>query len=133
MDSLQDVRLRYISLNLIYVEEIGHSPFDVAYTGNEPHIDHTYPKSKLRPQSTSHINHIANYRYYGAPDNIRKRAEDPSSYFSRLKAAGIEIARHLLVQEFIDDPSLLTIDRYDQFRNQRLARVFDICNRVINR
>jgi len=132
-ESIQDVRLRFIILNLIYVEQMGHSPFDVAYKGNEPHIDHIYPKSKLRDRPTAQVNHIANYRYCGAHDNIRKRAEDPSSYFARLKTAGIDISRHLLVEEYINSPTLLTVDRYDDFRNKRLDKVFEICERVVNR
>jgi hypothetical protein len=112
---------------------VGHSPFDVAYKGNEPHIDHIYPKSKLRDRATSEVNHIANYRYYGAHDNIKKRAEEPSSYFTRLKSAGIDVSRHLLVEEYINNTTLLTLARYDDFRNKRLDKVFEICNRVINR
>ena len=41
-------RLRSILLNLIYVEKMGTSPFDVKYKGNDPHVDHIYPKSMLR-------------------------------------------------------------------------------------
>jgi len=132
-ESIQDVRLRFIILNLIYVEQMGYSPFDVAYKGNEPHIDHIYPKSKLRDRPTAQVNHIANYRYCGAHDNIRKRAEDPSSYFARLKRAGIDISRHLLVEEYINSPTLLTVERYDDFRNKRLNKIFEICTRVVNR
>jgi hypothetical protein len=47
---LTDIRIRYIILNLIYVERFGASPFNVRYKGNEPHIDHIYPQSALRNQ-----------------------------------------------------------------------------------
>ena len=46
---------------------------------------------------TSEINDIGNLRFVGATDNIRKRAELPESYFTRLKKAGIPIDKHLLV------------------------------------
>jgi hypothetical protein len=125
-------RLRFILLNMLYVNQLGHSPFDVAFKGNEPHIDHIFPKSKLRGYSAADVNHIGNYRFVGASDNLRKRAEDPSSYFARLKSANVDIARHLLVQKFSDDPSLLTITNYPTFRQERTKLVFDICAQVVN-
>lgn len=130
---LQDIRLRFILLNLIYVEQIGHSPFDVAYKGNEPHIDHIYPKSKLSGYATSEVNHLGNYRYIGAAENLRKRAEEPSAYFSRLKSAGVDISRHLLVDKYAQFPNLLTMGDYLNFRDERLIAILGICARVVNR
>ena len=40
---LRETRLRFILLNLIYVSQMGTSPFDVKFKGNDPHIDHIYP------------------------------------------------------------------------------------------
>lgn len=130
---LQDIRLRFILLNLLYVDQIGHSPFDVAYKGNEPHIDHIYPKSKLSGYATSEVNHLGNYRYIGARENLRKRAEEPFTYFSRLKSDGVDISRHLLVDKYSQSPSLLTLGNYLNFRDERIKAIFDICARVVNR
>ena len=133
IDNLQDARLRYIVLNLIYVEQNSSSPFDVQYKGNEPHIDHIYPKSKLKTYSTQNVNHIGNYRFLGATDNIKKRAEDPGAYFTRMKSSGIPIMRHLLVKAYSDDPGLLTYHNYTDFRDKRLQEIFTICSSVVNK
>ncbi len=125
-------RLRFILLNMLYVNQLGHSPFDVAFKGNEPHIDHIFPKSKLKGYPAGDVNHIGNYRFIGASDNLRKRAEDPSSYFSRLKNANVDIERHLLVQKFSDDPGLLIPTNYPTFREERTKLIFDICAKVVN-
>jgi Protein of unknown function DUF262 len=132
-DFLKDVRLRFMILNLLYVEMAGHSPFDVAYKENEPHIDHIYPKSKLKGFLTSEVNHIGNYRYIGANDNRKKRAESPDSYFKGLKKDGVDISRHLLVDKYSNDPTLLTEANYADFRDKRVQCIFDICARVVNR
>ena len=134
---LWDMRLRFIVLNLIYVERFGASPFNVKFKGNAPHIDHIYPQSSLRSKlglETAEVNHIGNYRFVGATDNIRKRAELPDSYFKGLKKAGVEIGNHLLVPRFSNDPDCMTLDEetYRAFRDQRLQCVFDIASRVVN-
>jgi hypothetical protein len=72
-------------------------------------------RAKLGPVNAD-INHIGIFRFIGATDNIRSRAEQPASYFARLKAGGIEILRHLLVEEFADDPSLLEYSAYPPCR-----------------
>jgi len=129
---LLEPRLRFIILNMLYVNQQGYSAFDVSFKGNEPHIDHIFPKSKLTGYRSSEINHIGNYRFIGASDNLRKRAEDPSSYFARLKGSGVDIARHLLVQKFSDDPALLVNSNYPAFRDERVKLIFDICAKVVN-
>jgi hypothetical protein len=134
---LEDMRLRYIILNLVYVSRFGTSPFDVVYEGNEPQIDHIYPQSSLRSQlglPTSEINHIGNYRFIGAKENLRKRAELPTSYFGRLKAEGVDISRHLLLTDMSADPAKLLFDKttYADFRTRRLAEIFKISEAVIN-
>jgi hypothetical protein len=77
---------------------------------------------------------IGNYRFLGASDNLRKRAEDPASYFQRLKASKIDISKHLLVRAYADDPSRLAMSEaaYDQFVALRTAAIEAICARVIN-
>ena len=91
---LRENRLRFILLNLVYVEKMGTTPFDVKYKGNEPHVDHIYPRHALRTKlllPSSEVNHLGNYRFVGATDNIRKRGELPASYFARLKASGVDM------------------------------------------
>ncbi len=134
---LEDIRLRFIMLNIVYVATTGGSPFDVAFDGNTPQIDHIYPQSKLRSVlglTTQDINHLGNYRYIGASDNQRKRAELPAGYFSRLKAATVDIGKHLLVEPYSGDPSALLFDvsTYQAFRDARLSAIFDIADRVVN-
>lgn len=134
---LEHTRLRFILLNLVYVDQMGASPFDVKFKGNEPHVDHIYPRHASLTRlglSGSEVNTIGNYRFVGAIDNIRKRGELPASYFSRMKAAGVPIDKHLLLDEFGNDPSLLKFDvaTYRDFRNRRAAMILDICRRTVN-
>lgn len=134
---LMEGRLRFILLNLVHVEMSGKSPYDVKFKGNAPHVDHIYPQYGLRNDlglPGNEINHLGNYRFVGATDNIRKRAERPASYFSRLRDAGIDIQRHLLLEDVSADPSLLAwdIDTYRDFRDRRLQKIQDIASRVVN-
>jgi len=130
-------RLRSILLNLLYVEKMGKAPFNVKFKGNEPHIDHIYPQSPLRKQlslTTPEINDIGNFRFIGASDNLRKRAELPASYFGRLKTAGIDIEKHLLLPDVSQDPSKLVFDAstYASFRTRRHDEIWNVANRVVN-
>jgi hypothetical protein len=134
---LSNMRLRFIVLNLVYVARHGGSPFNVASKGNEPHIDHIYPQSKLRKDlglDTADINHMGNYRFVGAAENIRKRAELPAPYFSRLQQSGVDIQNHLLLASYSAAPSLLSFDEptYMKFRDQRLTEIYNICSNVVN-
>ena len=45
---LNEMRLRFILLNLVYIDQMGSSPFDVKFKGNDPHVDHIYPQHALR-------------------------------------------------------------------------------------
>lgn len=137
VSNLSDVRLRPLLLNIVYFDKWGASPFDVAFKGNEPHVDHIYPQYMLRSRleySSAEINDIGNLRFFGATDNIRKRAELPGSYFLRLKAQGVPIERHLLVEEFAADPQKLAFDRptYDQFRSLRRDAIWTSLRRVVD-
>jgi hypothetical protein len=136
-EHLKETRLRFILLNIIYVEKFGSNPFDVRYSGNEPQIDHIYPKSLLHSRlqlNTQEVNHLGNYRYVGAYDNLRKRAELPDSYFGRLKASNIDLSKHLLVPEFADQPENLRFDwdTYREFRDARLEAIYQIASKVVN-
>jgi Protein of unknown function DUF262 len=134
---LNETRLRFILLNLVYVDQMGSSPFDVKFKGNDPHVDHIYPQHALRTKLdliSSDINHLGNYRFVGATDNIRKRSEMPASYFARLKCAGVDIEKHLLLKNFADDPSKLKFDvgEYETFRDKRFDRIWKIVSAAVN-
>jgi hypothetical protein len=134
---LREPKLRSILLNLIYVDQMGASPFDVKFKGNDPHIDHIYPQSMLRTKLGlygSEINHLGNFRFVGATDNIRKRAELPASYFARLKNAGADIKKHLLLDDISKDPSKLNFDlkSYTMFRDRRFKRMWEILAGTVN-
>ena len=76
----------------------------------------------------------ATIRFIGALDNIRKRAELPSSYFKRLKNSGVDIKRHLLLDEYATDPDKLvfTVPAYREFSAARSAKIVQIAKRVVN-
>jgi hypothetical protein len=83
---------------------------------------------------TVEINHIGNYRFIGATDNLRKKAESPSSYFQRLKNSGIPIEKHLLCKLESQDPSKLILDAptYMDFRDRRASDIFNIAKTIVN-
>jgi len=112
------------------------APFNVKFKGNEPHIDHIYPQSPLRKQlslTSAEINDIGNFSFIGAY-NLRKRAELPASYFGRLKTAGTDIEKHLLLPDASLDPSKLVFNAptYASFRDRRHDEIWNIANRVVN-
>jgi len=134
---LRETRLRFIILNLVYVDQMGTSPFDVKYKGNEPHVDHIYPRHASLTKlglASSEVNHLGNYRFVGATDNIRKRGELPDSYFKRLSTSGINIGKHLLVDEYSADASKLVFDEdtYRDFRDKRFEKIWDISKTIVN-
>lgn len=134
---LHESRLRALILNIVYCDRWGNSPFDIKYKGNEPHVDHIYPQYMLRSRlgcGSTAINDIGNLRFLGATDNIRKRAEFPDSYFTRLKAQGIPIGKHLLVSEYADNPSLLkfNVATFNEFRGKRRAEIWKSAKRTVD-
>ncbi len=135
---LSDHSLRYFLLHLLYTETHNTSAFNVKLKNNDPYIDHIYPKSKLSKTpfslKASDINHIGNYRFVGATDNIRKRAEDPNTYFTTLKEARINIERHLLLRNYSDQPATLLMDQttYESFRDQRTEEIYQILEPILN-
>jgi hypothetical protein len=134
---ITETRLRFILLNLVYVDRMGSSPFDIKYKGNEPHVDHIYPRHALLTKlglPSSDVNHLGNFRFVGATDNIRKRAELPASYFARLRSSGVDISKHLLLDDFSADPAKLAFDEptYRVFRDRRLDAIWQIANAITN-
>lgn len=96
-----------------------------------------YPRHALSTKlglPSRDINHLGNYRFVGRTDNIRKRAELQASYFGRLKSAGVEVSRHLLLQDFSHDPALLAFDEptYKKFRDARFERIWEQAQRTVN-
>ena len=137
-NDLIDHKLRFFLLHLLYVESNNTSAFNVALKNNSPHIDHIYPKSKLAKSPfglpSAEINHIGNYRFVGATDNIRKRAEDADMYFTRLANSGIDLTKHLLIPSYSINPGNLKMDpsTYRDFRNLRADEIFRIIEPKIN-
>jgi len=134
---LNENRLRFILLNLVYVNQLGSSPFDVKFKGNDPHVDHIYPQHALRTKlgfGGSDINHLGNFRFVGATDNIRKRAELPASYFGRLKRDGVDIKKHLLLDDFAGSPATLLFDpeTYQDFRDRRFEKILEIVSSTVD-
>jgi predicted nucleotidyltransferase len=134
---LEQARLRTILLNILYVEAFAASPFNVMFKGNDPQADHIYARSPLSTKlnlPSSEINDLGNFRFIGAADNLRKRAELPGDYFTRLKNAGVPIERHLLLPEFAANPAFLKFDvpTYRDFRDRRRAKIFQILRRVVD-
>ncbi|MBN8990661.1 MAG: DUF262 domain-containing protein [Rhizobiales bacterium] len=134
---MNETRLRFILLNQVYVDQMGSSPFDVKFKGNDPHVDHIYPQSMLRSKMgllSADINHLGNLRFMGATDNIRKRAELPAEYFTRMKSGGMDITKHLLLPNYAGDPKKLAFDvaSYKEFRDHRFERMWDILSTTTN-
>lgn len=135
--NLNEARIRLILLNLIYVNEFGSSPFDVKFKGNQPHVDHIYPQSSLRSKlnlDSTDVNHLGNFRFVGATDNIRKRAELPADYFARLQQSGVDIRKHLLLEDESADPKRLQFDAatYKSFRDRRYKRISEIISTIVD-
>jgi hypothetical protein len=123
-------------LNLVYREKFDASLFESQFPGNAPHIDHIYPRARLKPLglTSEDINHLGNFRFVGAKDNIRKRAEHPDAHFTRMKNDHVPVEKHLLAEPWASDPSLLTLDvpTYTDFREARLAAILAIVQRIVN-
>lgn len=134
---LTDNRLRSILLSIVYVDRWGTSPFNVRFKGNEPQVDHIYPQSMLRTrlgQLSAQINDIGNLRYVGATDNNRKRAELPADYFTRLKEQHVDVAKHLLVDQYANNPQQMLFDAptFTSFRESRREEIRRTLKRVVD-
>jgi Protein of unknown function DUF262 len=129
-------RIRSMILNLVYREKFDTTLFNSHFSGNEPHIDHIYPRARLKPLglASEEINHLGNFRFVGAKDNIRKKAEPPDSHFVRMKAAGVPVERHLLAEPWASDPVKLKLDvsSYRSFRDARLTEILKIARRIVD-
>jgi hypothetical protein len=135
-DNVAGSRVRAMVLNLIYREKFDTSLFESQFSGNAPHIDHIFPRARLKPLGLNgdEINHLGNFRFVGAKDNIRKRAEHPDAHFTRMKKDQVPIEKHLLVEPWASDPSQLTLDvaTYTRFRVARLDAILGIAQRIVN-
>jgi Protein of unknown function DUF262 len=129
-------RVRAMVLNLVYREKFDASLFESQFPGNAPHIDHIYPRARLKPLGLAgdEINHLGNFRFVGAKDNIRKRAEPPDAHFMRMKKDKVPVEKHLLAEPWASDPSRLTLDvaTYAKFREARLTTILAIAQRIVN-
>lgn len=129
-------RVRAMLLNLVYREKFGTSLFESHFSGNAPHIDHIYPRARLKPLGLSgdEINHLGNFRFVGAKDNIRKRAEHPGAHFTRMKNDNVPVEKHLLAEPWSSDPGRMTLDvpTYNKFRDARFDAILAIAQRLVN-
>ena len=129
-------RVRAMVLNLVYREKFDASLFESQFSGNAPHIDHIYPRARLKPLGLTgeEINHLGNFRFVGAKDNIRKRAENPDSHFTRMKKDHVPIEKHILIEPWATDPSRMTLDvtTYAKFREAPFAAILGIAQRIVN-
>lgn len=131
-EDFNSARNRIYILNILYDRANSTSPFDVRLKENMPQADHIYPKSILKKLGASpeKINSIGNFRFIGAIDNNRKRAEPPSNYFKRCRENGIDVAKHLLVERYYKDPSEMKgdLNTFVEFERSRS----DLIKRYIN-
>lgn len=129
-------RVRAMVLNLVYREKFDASLFDAQFPGNAPHIDHIYPRARLKPLriSSDEINHLGNFRFVGAKDNIRKRAENPDSHFMRMQKDRVPIEKHILAEPWATDPSQMRLDvtTYNKFREARFKAILSIAQSIVN-
>lgn len=129
-------RTRAMVLNLVYREKFNASLFESQFSGNSPHIDHIYPQARLKPLglASEEINHLGNFRFVGARDNIRKRAEHPDAHFTRMKANHVPVEKHLLAEPWASDPTQLKLDvaTYKKFREARLEAILSVAQAVVN-
>ena len=133
---VQNHRRRFIILNLVYVDRLGSAFFSFFLRGNTPHVGYIYPPRLLKKLDLpkQEVNHIGNQYLVGARENLRKGEEPPDAFFQGLKARGIDASSHLLVPEYCDDPSMLTLEpqTYRNLRDRRLQAICQIADRVVN-
>jgi hypothetical protein len=135
-DNIAKAGVRAMILNLVYREKFDASLFNSHFPGNEPHVDHIYPRARLKPLGldSDEINHLGNFRLVGAKDNIRKRAELPDAHFNRMKQGGVPVERHLLVEPWAGNPASLKLDvkSYRDFRDARFAAIVKIAQGIVD-
>lgn len=58
----------------------------------------------------------------------------PANYFARLKFSGVDIGKHLLLEDVSSDPSKLQFDTnsYRDFRDRRLDAIWQLARAMVN-
>ena len=69
-----------------------------------------------------------------AREALVKEGIVPAADFARMKAGGVDVAKHLVVPAYAEDPSRLAFDEatYRDFRDRRVQAIFEIACRVVN-
>ena len=98
--------------------------------------DHVFPQAKLKPyllkqyndesKVNSLINDIGNMAFLEKVSNIKKSDKTPDQYFSGIPE------EDLIAQNITTNPSLWTLDRYEDFLKDRRQRIADGINNLMN-
>lgn len=135
LEDLATKRLHKSLLSIVYVARNGVSPFDVASSNNSPEVDHIYPKALLKKLDLpkEDIDDIGNLRFVGRSEHRPKGAKTPSEFFAD-SVTKEDRERHLLVREYVDDPSRLKPNKssYARFRMLRSKSIWRIVSAVVN-
>jgi 5-methylcytosine-specific restriction endonuclease McrA len=104
-----------LALNLVQ----GHSGSQTHYVGNEPQIDHIFPRSVLRDKGfrEDEINHFANFWVLSKGKNQNKSNRHPAKYFEDVPDA--EVKRALMRRDLLD------YRRYRTFLQERSVAILE--------
>jgi len=91
----------------------------VKYEGNDPEIDHIFPRSVLRDKGfdSPDINHYANFWILARAKNRNKSSQHPSHYFADVDRAEMKAA--LIEREYLDYRRYTT---FLEYRGQRMIQ-----------
>lgn len=90
-------------------------------------VDHIFPQATYRPRFGNLVDDIGNSAYLGKLRNIRKSDAEPDVYFKETSDA--DLSRYLLIQ----DKSLLTADRFEEFVQRRRDLILDKVREFLGR
>jgi hypothetical protein len=90
-------------------------------------VDHIFPQSLYRPKFGNIVDDIGNLAYLGKLRNIRKSAEEPSSYFA--KTSDAELKQYFL----IEDRLLLAPERFETFVEKRRQMLLAVVRDFLGR
>ena len=106
---------RLIQSNFLLALHIlqGLSGAQVQYKGNEPQVDHIFPRSELRKEGfdESEINHFANFWILAKNKNQNKTNDLPSDYFADVHES--------VMKKALIDRNLLEYKHFRKFLKQR--------------